>query len=51
MACRVAVLGASGYTGVELVRLLSAHPEINLVQVTSRQYAGRKVAEVFPSLS
>ncbi|GAB4163844.1 MAG: N-acetyl-gamma-glutamyl-phosphate reductase [Geothermobacteraceae bacterium] len=50
MAHNVAILGASGYTGVELVRLLSAHPEIRIVRVTSRQYAGRPVAEVFPSL-
>lgn len=47
---RVAVIGASGYTGVELLRLLSQHPEAELVSVTSRQYAGQAVGEVFPSL-
>lgn len=47
---RVAVVGASGYTGVELLRLLSQHPEVELVSVTSRQYAGQGVSEVFPSL-
>ena len=47
---RIAVIGASGYTGVELLRLLSRHPETELVCVTSRQYAGQSVAEVFPSL-
>jgi N-acetyl-gamma-glutamyl-phosphate reductase len=47
---RIAVIGASGYTGVELLRLLSQHPEAELVCVTSRQYAGRSVSEVFPSL-
>ncbi len=47
---RVAVVGASGYTGVELLRLLSRHPATQLVSVTSRQYAGQSVGEVFPSL-
>lgn len=45
---RVAVVGASGYSGEELVRLLLGHPGVELVAVTSRQYAGRTVAEVFP---
>ncbi|MDT8444504.1 MAG: N-acetyl-gamma-glutamyl-phosphate reductase [Desulfuromonadales bacterium] len=47
---RIAVVGASGYTGVELLRLLSRHPDTELVCVTSRQYAGQSVSEVFPSL-
>ena len=47
---RIAVIGASGYTGVELLRLLSRHPETELACVTSRQYAGQSVSEVFPSL-
>ncbi len=47
---RIAVVGASGYTGVELLRLLSRHPEVQLVCVTSRQHAGQKVTDVFPSL-
>lgn len=47
---RIAVIGASGYTGVELLRLLSQHPGVELVCVTSRQYAGQHVCEVFPSL-
>lgn len=47
---RVAVIGASGYTGVELLRLLSLHPDTELVCVTSRQYAGQLVSDVFPSL-
>jgi N-acetyl-gamma-glutamyl-phosphate reductase len=44
----VAVLGASGYTGEELVRLLLRHPQAELAVVTSRQYAGGTVAETFP---
>jgi N-acetyl-gamma-glutamyl-phosphate reductase len=44
----VAVIGASGYSGEELVRLLLAHPRADLAAVTSRQYAGKTVAAVFP---
>jgi N-acetyl-gamma-glutamyl-phosphate reductase len=47
---RIAVIGASGYTGIELLRLLSRHPGVELVAVTSRQYAGLPVSEAFPSL-
>ena len=45
---KVAVVGASGYTGEELVRLLLAHPHVDLVAVTSRHLAGKTLAEVFP---
>jgi N-acetyl-gamma-glutamyl-phosphate reductase len=47
---KIAVIGASGYTGLELLRLLSQHPKVSLISVTSRQYAGQSVQEVFPSL-
>ena len=47
---KVAIFGASGYTGQELTRLLLGHPETKLVAVTSRRFAGRPVAEVFPAL-
>ncbi|KSW12593.1 N-acetyl-gamma-glutamyl-phosphate reductase [Pyrodictium occultum] len=43
MAYRVAVLGASGYTGGELLRLLALHPEVEVVAATSREYAGKPV--------
>lgn len=46
----VAILGASGYTGVELMRLIANHPELNLVAVSSRQYQGQAVASVFGAL-
>ena len=45
-----AIFGASGYTGQELTRILSGHPEVKLVAVTSRRFAGKPVSEVFPSL-
>ncbi len=47
---RVAIVGASGYTGVELMRILAGHPQIELTAVTSRQHVGVPVAELFPSL-
>lgn len=47
---QVGIVGASGYTGVELARLLAGHPEIRLTVATSRQYAGQALAEVFPNL-
>jgi len=46
----VGIVGASGYTGVELARILAGHPEIRLTVATSRQYAGKSLAEVFPNL-
>ena len=45
---KVAVIGASGYTGEELVRLLLSHPHVDLVAATSRQLAGKTLTEVFP---
>jgi len=45
---KVAVVGASGYTGEELVRLLLAHPHVDLVAATSRQLSGKSLADVFP---
>lgn len=47
---KVAIVGASGYTGVELARILCNHPQVELTAVTSRQYAGTPLAEVFPNL-
>ncbi len=46
----VAIIGASGYTGVELARILCNHPEVRLTAATSRQYAGQPLSQVFPSL-
>jgi N-acetyl-gamma-glutamyl-phosphate reductase len=46
----VAVAGATGYAGVEVVRLLSAHPGVVLAALTSEQYHGRAIADVYPFL-
>src|ERR1041384_4325409 len=44
----IAILGASGYSGEELVRLLLSHPHANVACVTSRQSAGQTLGQVFP---
>ena len=44
------MLGATGYAGVELVRVLIHHPRVKLTVVTSQQYAGKRVSEIYPSL-
>lgn len=48
---KAAVLGASGYTGLELLRILALHPEVEVIKATSRQYKGLAVPGVFPFLS
>ena len=47
---RVGIVGGTGYTGVELLRLLSAHPQVELVAITSRAESGRRVDDLFPNL-
>lgn len=47
---KVAIVGASGYSGEELVRLLSRHPEVTLAAVTSRSLGGEPVAGIMPAL-
>src|SRR5438094_10566091 len=44
----IAVLGATGYSGEELLRILMRHPAIELVCVTSRSHADKTIAQVFP---
>ena len=48
---RIGIVGASGYTGVELARLLCHCPEVELTVATSRQYSGKRLAEVYPNLA
>ncbi len=47
----VAIVGATGYGGIELIRLLQAHPEVNLVYLHSESYAGKRVCDVYPHLA
>ncbi|WP_026224783.1 N-acetyl-gamma-glutamyl-phosphate reductase [Methyloversatilis thermotolerans] len=50
MVIKVGIVGGTGYTGVELLRLLARHPEVELSVITSRGDAGRPVSDMFPSL-
>ena len=50
MKTRVGIIGATGYTGVELLRLLLLHPEVEVTALTSQKYAGIPIDQVFPSL-
>ncbi|MCU7923341.1 MAG: N-acetyl-gamma-glutamyl-phosphate reductase [Candidatus Thiodiazotropha sp. (ex Dulcina madagascariensis)] len=47
---KVGIVGGTGYTGVELLRLLATHPGCEVVAITSRSEAGRPVADLFPNL-
>ncbi len=50
MTHRIAILGASGYTGAELVRLIARHPGLEIVALSADRKAGLAMAEVFPHL-
>ena len=47
---KVGIVGGTGYTGVELLRLLAQHPQAEVVTITSRAEAGRRVDDLFPNL-
>ena len=47
---KVGIIGGTGYTGVELLRLLAQHPQVELKVITSRGEAGKQVSELFPNL-
>ena len=47
---RIAILGASGYTGAELVRLIAVHPHMEIVALSAERKAGQTMAQVFPHL-
>ncbi len=47
---KVGIVGGTGYTGVELLRLLAQHPQVEIAAITSRKEAGMPVADMFPSL-
>lgn len=48
---KAAVLGATGYAGIELVRILSRHPDVNIKILNSKTFAGKKISEVYPNLA
>ena len=47
---KVGIVGGTGYTGVELLRLLIQHPDVEIAAITSRKEVGMSVADLFPSL-
>jgi len=51
MSVAVAILGATGYTGAELIRLLDAHPHFNIVHLAAHSQAGKRVADVLPGIA
>jgi N-acetyl-gamma-glutamyl-phosphate reductase len=51
MTHKIAILGASGYTGAELVRLIASHPAMEIVALSAERKAGMTMAEVFPQLA
>ena len=48
---KAGIIGATGYAGTELVRILSGHPDVKLTAITSRQYAGAKYSSIYPSMA
>ncbi len=46
---RIGIVGATGYAGAELVRILSGHPDVSLTVLTSRQYAGQAFEKIYPA--
>jgi len=46
----VGIIGATGYVGIEIVRLLQNHPEINISTVVSQNFVGQKISDVYPNL-
>ena len=51
MAHRVGIVGASGFTGAELLRLVAGHPDLDLAFATGDSQAGTRAADLYPSLS
>lgn len=48
---RIGIVGATGYVGVELIRLLAGHPDFQMTRLVSQSYAGKLFAEVYPSFN
>ncbi|MCL2838521.1 MAG: N-acetyl-gamma-glutamyl-phosphate reductase [Oscillospiraceae bacterium] len=50
MKMNVGILGGTGYVGIEIVRLLSRHPNINIARIISQSFVGKAISEVYPNL-
>ena len=46
----IGIVGGTGYTGVELLRLLATHPQVRVLEITSRAEAGRQVSDLYGNL-
>ena len=51
MATRISIIGITGYTGLELLRMLNAHPKVKFAHVTSRQHENTPIGEIYPHLA
>ena len=47
---RAGIIGATGYTGVELVKIITRHSQLDLSVITSESYAGKPFSEIYPSM-
>lgn len=47
---RVGIVGSTGYAGAELTRIIAGHPDVSLSVITSRQFSGKRISDVYPSL-
>ena len=50
MKIRVGILGGTGYVGIEIVRLLCRHSNVDITRIISQSFAGKPVSEVYPNL-
>lgn len=50
MMIKVGILGATGYAGIELVRILSQHPQVKIVSVVSQSFVGQNISDIYPNL-
>ena len=48
---KASIIGATGYTGAELIRLLTHHPKVDLEIITSRSFVGEKISDIYPNLT
>ncbi len=48
---KIGILGATGYAGIELVRILCQHPQVEITTVVSHSYVGQKISDIYPNLS
>ena len=47
---KVSVIGATGYAGAELLRILAGHPQVEIAHITSESHTGKRIAEMYPHL-